>query len=179
MKMLVVIDMQNDFINMALGTKEAQGIVPVVADKIKNIRYGDIVVTTCDTHYNDYLNTLEGKKLPVKHCIMGTEGWELNEEVRKELEAIDSQTDRPVWINVTKNTFGYLKWEEILNRFPIDEIEICGLCTDICVISNALILRAMRPNMKITIDHTACAGVTPEAHEAALAVAKSCQIDVI
>lgn len=177
MKLLVVVDMQKDFVNMALGTKEAAEIVPVVAGKIKTAKDA-IVVTTFDTHDGGYMNTLEGEKLPVPHCIFGTEGYELVEEVAKALA--ENPGGYKQWIKLSKFTFGTFDFRDILDNNPdIDEIEICGLCTDICVISNALILRAMRPNMKIVIDHAACAGVTPKKHEAALEVAASCQIDVI
>lgn len=177
MKILVVVDMQKDFVNMALGTKEAQKIVPNVVKKI-NEANGQVVITTYDTHGHDYLDTLEGQKLPVPHCIPDTDGWMLDDAVREALEADDRVLEE--WIEVTKPTFGYMKWQDILKDIPdIEEIEICGLCTDICVISNALILRALMPNTKMVIDHTCCAGVTPEKHEAALEVARSCQIDVI
>jgi len=174
MKILIVVDMQNDFVSMALGTPEAQVIVPNVVDKIDKCRAaGDVILFTKDTHYNDYMETLEGEKLPVPHCIINTDGWKIIPEIEiKEKEAI-----------IPKYTFGYENWrktlEDIMRFNQIDEIELCGLCTDICVISNALILRALYPNMPITVDAQCCAGVTSEKHKAALEVMKSCQIDVI
>lgn len=172
MKILIVVDMQNDFVSMALGTSEAQTIVPAVVKKIEECRAtNDVVVFTKDTHYENYMETLEGEKLPVPHCIVATEGWHIIPEI--EVKANEEV--------ISKNTFGYDNWVRVLNNWidTIDEIEICGLCTDICVISNALILRALYPNTHITVDAKCCAGVTPEKHQAALEVMKSCQIDVI
>lgn len=170
MKILIVVDMQNDFVSMALGTPEAQAIVPEVVKRINEHRAaGDVIIFTHDTHYDYYMETLEGKKLPVPHCIVNTKGWELIPEIEV--------TENDLFI--LKNTFGYEGWEEEISNFAVDEIELCGLCTDICVISNALILRALYPNMPITVDAKCCAGVTPEKHKAALEVMKSCQIDVI
>lgn len=174
MKILIVVDMQNDFVSMALGTPEAQVIVPAVVEKINNSRaMDDVVIFTKDTHYDDYMESLEGEKLPVPHCIKDTEGW----EIIPEIETFEND------LVVNKRTFGYEEWQAALSNIlfynPIDEIEICGLCTDICVISNALILRALYPNMPITVDAKCCAGVTPKKHQAALEVMKSCQINVI
>ena len=175
-KLLIVIDMQNDFIDGALGTEEAQGIVENVVNKIKENKDNQIFVTY-DTHNEDYFNTLEGKKLPVEHCIHKTKGWQLNDEVENVLEECKN-VDR-----ILKPTFGYTLWENrirmLMNLNDIKEIEICGLCTDICVVSNALILRAMFPNVIIKIDKNCCAGVTPESHEAALKTMAMCQIDII
>lgn len=172
MKILIVVDMQNDFVSMALGTPEAQAIVSDVVKKINEYRVADdVVIFTKDTHYENYMETLEGEKLPVPHCIIATEGWHIIPE-------IEVKADEKV---ISKNTFGYNDWMDILDNWidSIDEIELCGLCTDICVISNALILRMLYPNMSITVDAKCCAGVTPEKHKAALEVMKSCQIDVI
>lgn len=171
MKILIVVDMQNDFVSAALGTPEAQAIVPNVVEKIKAHRAEkNVVIFTQDTHTIDYMDSLEGQKLPVLHCVAYTWGWEIIPE-------IDTKDDEVV----TKVTFGYDDWMGIIDSIidDTDEIEICGLCTDICVISNALILRALYPNMPITVDAKCCAGVTPEKHKAALEVMKSCQIDVI
>ena len=174
MKVLVVVDMQNDFIDGALGTKEAQAIVPNVVEKIKNF-VGRILVTF-DTHANDYLNSLEGKNLPVKHCIEYTKGWQLREEVKEILNQKNYVS------SFTKPSFGsivlgqYLK--DLAEIEPIDSIEIIGLCTDICVISNALILKAFLPEIPITVDASCCAGVTPESHKNALEAMKMCQINV-
>lgn len=175
MKILIVVDMQNDFVSMALGSPEAQAIVPFAVEKINKSRTaGDVIIFTRDTHYRNYMETLEGKKLPVPHCIVATKGWEIIPE-------IEVQTDEEI---VPKDTFGYDDWIGIIDSIvvdtnEIDEIKLCGLCTDICVISNALILRALYPNIPITVDAKCCAGTTPEKHNAALEVMKSCQIDII
>ena len=164
-KTLIVIDMQNDFINMALGTKEAVAIVPNVKAKIeKYAENGDEIIYTRDTHGADYLDTPEGKKLPVTHCIKGTEGWEIADGLYKDGCKI-----------IDKPTFGWTDWyKEVL-----EEVEIVGLCTDICVVSNALIIKATFPRAKITVDKSCCAGVTPESHNAALTTMQMCQIDVV
>lgn len=164
-KVLIIVDMQNDFVTGSLGSKEAQAIVPNVKKKI--IEYadrGDRVIFTRDTHEENYLDTPEGKKLPVKHCINGTAGWQIVPGL--EIENCEY---------VNKPTFGWLQWD----RFGAqDEIELIGVCTDICVISNALILKAKYPEAIISVDASCCAGVTPEKHKAALEVMKSCQVDV-
>lgn len=165
---LIVVDMQNDFIDGSLGTKEAQAIVPNVNKKIEEYQSrGDMIFFTRDTHDENYLDTYEGKNLPVKHCIKGTKGWEI----------LDNLTV-PNCRYIDKTTFGTFAWR---NHTYIQngEIELCGLCSDICVVSNALILRAMFPNTVITVDASCCAGVTPEKHKAAMEVMKSCQINVI
>lgn len=176
MKILFVIDMQNDFIDGALGTKEAKEIVPNVVKKIKEAK-DKLVIATYDTHKEDYLNTLEGLKLPVLHCIHKTEGWQLNKDVENALN------DCPIVDKRLKLTFGYTEWNKVIKEFvdekDIEEIEICGLCTDICVVSNALILRALYRNIPIKIDSKCCAGVTLETHEAALKTMQMCQIDII
>lgn len=163
---LIVIDMQNDFIDGALGTKEAQAIVPNVKKKIEEYEArGYDIVYTRDTHQNNYLDTNEGKNLPVKHCIEGTDGWQIADELY--------WNPRPI---VDKPTFGNLNWNM---WFDFEEVELVGLCTDICVVSNALILKAMYPEINITVDASCCAGVTPESHQAALTTMKMCQINVI
>lgn len=165
MKTLIVIDMQNDFLTGSLGTKEAQAIVPNVKKKIQEyVNRGDQIIFTRDTHYSNYLETQEGKMLPVEHCIYDTEGWEIVDE----LEVMNC-------IYVNKTSFGWDGWLKL----NYEEIELIGVCTDICVISNALILKAQFPEVKITVDASCCAGVTPGLHEAALKVMKSCQINVI
>jgi nicotinamidase-related amidase len=180
MKILIVIDMQKDFIDGSLGTEEAQTIVPAVVKKIKTLKDGDMLITTKDTHTENYLDTLEGKKLPVKHCIMGTDGWMLNEDIVQAFEEMVEELGAENCFTILKYTFGHKDWESILPDIEkVDEIEICGLCTDICVVSNALILRALYPNTIIKVDSKCCAGVTPETHEKALATMKMCQIDVI
>ena len=175
MKLLVVVDMQNDFIDMALGTPEAQAIVPNVKAKVKQyVKNGDKVVYTRDTHTKDYLNTAEGKRLPVPHCIQFSEGWQIRGEVY-EFRA-------PIFDKVT---FGYDKWmheltyRDIINPNELESIEIVGLCTDICVISNAMILKAQFHETPIIVDSSCCAGVTPESHYRALEAMKMCQIEVI
>lgn len=171
-KILVVVDMQNDFIDGSLGTAEAVAIVPAVKEKITAaVAEGKEIIFTRDTHGVDYLSTFEGKYLPVEHCIEGTFGW----EIRKELE--EAAKDAVVY---NKPTFGITDWKEKLGDLTEeDEIEVCGLCTDICVLSNALILRAYYPFVEITVDAKACAGVTPDTHNAALASMGCCQIQVI
>lgn len=163
---LIVIDMQKDFIDGVLGTKEAVAIVPRVKKKIEEYKAsGREIIYTRDTHFEDtYMKSLEGKKLPVKHCIKDTEGWQLEHGLYVEGSKI-----------IDKLTFGYVGW----NEYDFTDVEICGLCTDICVVSNALILRGNNPNMDILVDAACCAGVTPEKHSAALEVMRSCQIDVV
>lgn len=168
-KVLIVIDMQNDFITGNLGSKEAEAIVPAVVKKIREWD-GDMIVTL-DTHEENYMETLEGHYLPVPHCIRMTDGWEINEEV---LGAMS-----PQYVTIKKPTFGSIELPKLLERNNYKEFHIIGLCTDICVISNALLLRAHYPNSKIVCDARCCAGVTPEKHKAALEVMKSCQIEVI
>ncbi len=164
-KTLIVVDMQNDFIDGSLGTKEAQAILPKVKAKIQEYQArGDEILFTRDTHQADYLNTPEGRKLPVEHCIAGTHGWEIAEGL-----------EVPGCVIIDKPTFGWLHW----NERTFGEIEILGLCTDICVVSNALILKAAFPDVEITVDAECCAGVTPETHKAALETMKMCQINVI
>lgn len=176
-KILVVVDMQNDFIDGSLGTIEAIGIVDAAADRIK--KFEGKIYATLDTHFDNYLDTAEGKKLPVRHCIKGTKGWQLNGKIKTALEGKEC-------VRVEKNTFGSTKLalyvgEDIKEcRFADKDIsiELIGLCTDICVVSNALLLKAFYPEVNITVDARCCAGVTPAAHEAAIATMKSCQIDV-
>lgn len=164
-KTLIVVDMQNDFIDMALGTKEAVAIVPNVKAKIEEyVKNGNEIIYTRDTHSEDYLDTSEGKKLPVPHCIKGTKGWEIADGLYVEGCKI-----------IDKPNFGWPHW----NNEAFENVEIIGLCTDICVVSNALIIKAMFPDAKVKVDRTCCAGVTPESHNAALVTMQMCQIDVI
>ncbi len=170
-KVLIVVDMQKDFIDGSLGTKEAEAIVPVVAEEIEqNIKQNAKVIFTRDTHQENYLETNEGKYLPVKHCIENTMGWKIHEDLFKEQLLSDAEI-------INKPTFGFTDWKEYIPS-DVDEIELIGLCTDICVVSNALILKAMYPEVKMTVRADACAGVTPEKHEAALETMRSCQIEV-
>ena len=167
MKTLVVVDMQNDFIDGSLGTNEAQSIVPNVARKIEEYRVkGDQIIFTRDTHQKNYLETQEGKKLPVEHCIEGTDGWQITDELTVKEEDLV----------INKVTFGYT-WDK--NIIKGTEIELIGLCTDICVISNALVLKAVFPETPISVDASCCAGVTPKSHENALEAMKMCQIEII
>ena len=166
---LIVIDMQNDFIDGALGTKEAQAIVPNVKKKIEEYKArGDTIVFTRDTHFDNYFETNEGKHLPVKHCIRNTRGWEIADGLVLEGSNI-----------FDKHTFGYAYWRDYIKIEQFTDIELVGLCTDICVVSNALILKAQFPEINITGDASCCAGVTPESHQAALTTMKMCQINVI
>ena len=171
MKILVVVDMQNDFIDGALGTPEAQKIVPVVVEKIKG--WTGEIYATMDTHQPDYLTTQEGRNLPVTHCIEGTPGWEIAPAIREALTNVTC---------LTKPTFGSRSLAETLaivnQNQPIEEIVLIGLCTDICVISNAMVLKAFLPEVLITVDASCCAGVTPESHRAALDTMKMCQIQI-
>lgn len=173
-KMLVVVDMQNDFIDGALGTKEAAAIVPRVIEKIKNFP-GQIFYTR-DTHDEHYMDTQEGKNLPVKHCIVNTHGWELQEDI----DALARERKSMIF---DKPTFGSMGLAGCLNGIAkvasIDEIELIGLCTDICVISNALLLKAVLPDTKISVDSSCCAGVTPKSHENALKAMAMCQVEIL
>ncbi|MBR5932503.1 MAG: cysteine hydrolase [Treponema sp.] len=169
MKLLIVIDMQNDFIDGALGTKEAVAIVPAVAQKIIDARKaGDMVVFTRDTHHENYLATQEGKNLPVVHCIKDTQGWQISDV----LDVADSRIfDKP--------SFGSVELSDFAAALDgLTEIELVGLCTGICVISNAFILKAKLPEVKISVDAKCCACVTPESHKTALDAMKLCQINV-
>lgn len=171
-KLLIVVDMQNDFVDGALGTPEAQAIVPNVVNKIKNWD-GDIFCTQ-DTHREDYLSTREGKHLPVVHCVEGTDGHKINEEVFSEL----CEYPRHM-VTLNKYTFGSTALPEIIRPLEYDYIELVGLCTDICVVSNAMILKAHFPEIDIAVDASCCAGVTPESHNAALTTMQMCQIGII
>ena len=164
--------MQNDFIDGALGSPEAQAIVPNVKRKIEEYKArGDEIIFTRDTHFENYLETNEGKNLPVKHCIKDTDGWQIADELCAEKYA--------TYEHINKPTFGYKFWNTYFFDTNIEEIELIGLCTDICVVSNALILKAQYPEIKITVDASCCAGVTPDTHKAALTTMKMCQINVI
>ncbi|MBO5870897.1 MAG: cysteine hydrolase [Clostridia bacterium] len=169
---LIIVDMQKDFVDGALGTKEAVAIVPNVCEYINQFD-GDIFVTL-DTHYDGYMNTSEGKNLPVPHCIKGTEGHKLDENV---LNALGNKS----FEYIEKITFGSIDLPEILKAKYGDDftVTLLGLCTDICVISNALILKANFPENEISVVENCCAGVTPEKHNCAIETMKSCQIKVI
>ena len=172
---LIVVDMQNDFITGSLGTKEAQAIVPNVKKKISEYqKRGDEIIFTRDTHFANYLETNEGKHLPVEHCIENTNGWQVAPEL-----------DIPSCEHINKTTFGHPYWDMIKDRYDnlvarhFEDVEIIGVCTSICVISNALILKALFPEINLTVDASCCACVTTESHKAALTSMKMCQINVI
>ena len=167
---LIVVDMQNDFIDGALGTREAQAIVPRVVDKIRG--FSGRVMATRDTHQADYPHTQEGRKLPVPHCVEGTHGWQIHPDVQALLT--EPPVDKPVFGSAQ---LGRMLAEENA-RAPIASITLVGLCTDICVISNAMILRAFLPETEITVDAACCAGVTPTSHRTALAAMKPCQVRI-
>ena len=163
-KTLIVVDMQKDFIDGALGTKEAVAIVENVRKKIAKYQAnGDEIIFTRDTHQPNYLETNEGKHLPMEHCIKGTEGWQIGEGLGVEGA-----------IYIDKPSFGFMNWKD----YDLEEVEIVGLCTDICVVSNALIIKATYPEIRVSVDANCCAGVTPESHEAALTTMKMCQVEV-
>ena len=164
-KTLIVIDMQNDFIDGALGTPEAVAIVENVKAKIKEyVDNEDEIIYTMDTHRRDYLDTNEGKHLPVEHCIEGTRGWEIADGLYVE--------GCP---KILKNNFGFMDWK----NYNLEDVEIIGLCTDICVVANALIIKTAFPEIPIKVDSKCCAGVTPATHAAALETMKMCQIEVV
>ena len=174
-KFLIVVDMQNDFIDGSLGTPEAQKMLPEAVKVIEQARReGDTVIATLDTHGENYLETAEGRKLPVEHCIRGTKGWEIHPAVQAALGNA---------ILVEKPTFGSMKLphiiEENLSEEDVPVITLMGLCTDICVVSNTLLLKAAFPEAAIRVAERACAGVTREKHEAALETMRSCQVDMI
>lgn len=169
-KVLVVVDMQNDFIFGSLGTKEAQIILANVVEKINECKaQGYEILVTLDTHGDDYMSTQEGKKLPVEHCVKGTNGWELAPEVAQAVEGCKQYE---------KGTFGSKELVLDLVQMNPEEIEFVGLCTDICVVSNVLLTKAWLPETSLAVDSRCCAGVTPESHEAALSTMASCQIEI-
>jgi len=164
MKTLIVVDMQKDFVDGALGTSEAVAILDNVKAKIKEyIDNGDEVIFTRDTHHDNYMDTNEGKHLPVVHCIEGSDGWQIYDGLYVEGCKI-----------IDKPSFGYTGWTD----FNFEEVELIGLCTDICVVSNALILKALFPEIKVSVDSKCCAGVTVDSHEAALKTMGMCQVEV-
>lgn len=169
-KVLVVVDMQKDFIDGVLGTKEAEAIVENVAAKIKSFE-GEIVFTR-DTHFDNYAETQEGRKLPVPHCIKGTAGWQIDTRIE------NFRTDEMKVFD--KLTFGSVELAQYLaEEKKIESIELVGLCTDICVISNAMLIKAFMPEMTVMVDEKCCAGVTPESHQNALEAMKMCQIEIV
>ena len=176
MKVLAVIDMQNDFIDGSLGTKEAESIVPGVAGMIRE--FDGKVIATRDTHGEDYLSSAEGKNLPVVHCVKGTKGWEIRPEIQKVLD------EKPGSMVIDKPTFGSVELGERVGSLKdtdggVEEIALIGLCTDICVISNALLLKAYLPEVPVRVIESCCAGVTPQSHSQALEAMKMCQIEIV
>ena len=174
-KTLIVIDMQNDFVTGALKNPAAEAIIPNIKKKIEEYQSrGDEIIFTRDTHFANYLNTLEGKHLPVEHCIENTWGWEVVPEL-----------DIPECEHVNKTTFGHSFWdikkdekENVFERY-FNEVELVGVCTSICVLSNSLIIKAMHPEVEVTVDASCCACITPESHAAALLAMKTAQVNVI
>lgn len=171
MNLLIVVDMQNDFINGSLGTKEAQAIVPAVKARILEAMEDRWqVIFTKDTHSIDYLKTQEGKNLPIKHCLRGSDGWQLHPELQ------DLSIGSSVF---EKGSFGSLELAEYVSSLNPDAIEVIGLCTDICVVSNVALLKAYCPEVPMSVRANCCAGVTPEAHEHALTTMKSLQVEIL
>jgi len=172
-KFLIVVDMQKDFVDGALGSAEAAAIVPAAVEKING--FDGEIFATFDTHFENYLNTSEGRKLPVPHCIKGTDGWKLDTNIEAALE-------KKGFTPVEKYTFGSVDLPELIRKAAGGEtfsIELIGLCTDICVISNALLLKANFPEAAMTVYKNCCAGVTAAKHDAALETMRSCQIDIL
>lgn len=192
MKILVVVDMQKDFINGSLGTKEAQAIVPKVADLIRSKATEDtMIIFTADTHDNNYAHSLEGKNLPVAHCIKGTDGWSIDEAITnayietfnkyRKIDILNGAFNEGV---VEKPTFGSVDLQNIFYEIdeeiePIEEITFCGLCTGICVLSNVILAKATFPEVPINVVADCCACVSPESHQTALDAMKLCQINII
>lgn len=171
-KVLIIIDMQVDFITGALGNAQCRAIVPNVAAKIKAAREsGTDIIFTMDTHGENYLDTQEGRMLPVPHCISGTEGWQIIPELRSAADECGRK--------VEKGTFGSMELGRYLSAEGYEEAELIGVCTDICVISNAMTIKAFSPELAVTVDASCCAGVTPESHRTALEAMKACQIHIV
>ena len=171
-RFLIVVDMQKDFVDGALGSEEAVAIVPAVVKKIEE--FDGEILATFDTHFENYMQTAEGKNLPVPHCIKGTDGWQLD-------KAVAAALDKKSYTPVEKLTFGSVDLPAMIQKLAQGEefsFELIGLCTDICVVSNALLLKASFPEAPIAVDAACCAGVTPEKHEAALETMRSCQIEI-
>ena len=182
MKILIVVDMQNDFITGALGTQEAQSVVNRVVQRIKDSK-DELILFTQDTHQDDYLDTPEGKKLPIVHCIEGTEGWQIHEKILDAWRKNTSTIRVPELENNSfmKPVFGSIELVDFLKSKAADiaEIELLGVCTDICVISNAIMIKNTLPEIPIAVNATCCAGVTPQSHQEALNTMKMCHIDLV
>lgn len=167
-KLLIVVDMQNDFVTGSLGTEEAKKIIPNVRERIeKAVKEGWDIWFTKDTHEEDYLKTQEGKKLPVEHCIRQTQGWEIVNDLKKYVKFV-----------IEKPTFGSMKLAEAVKENNYEEVELIGLCTDICVVSNALLIKAICSELPIAVSENCCAGVTVDTHEAAIRTMQMCQIEI-
>lgn len=186
MRVLVVVDVQKDFVDGALGSIAAQSIIPHMRKRIKEYADGEtLILFTKDTHEENYLETFEGVRLPVEHCVRGTPGWSLVKDISTLADGYSNfliySDEEVVRSRILKETFGSIKLCEILKKYEseITDITFMGFCTDICVISNALMVRAYLPNTRIIVDASCCAGSTLDKHLAALEVMKSCQIDVI
>ena len=178
MKILAVIDMQNDFVSGSLGSKEAEAIVEKVVEKIN--RFDGYIAATFDTHHADYLETQEGRNLPVLHCVDGADGWNLEEHV---LRALCSKMEHGSTVcTFKKPTFGSTALADWISHLylteEVEEVVLVGLCTDICVISNAMLIKAFLPEVKVTVDAACCAGVSPASHNNALAAMRMCQINI-
>ena len=168
-KLLIVVDMQNDFVTGALGSKDAVQILPNVMKKLRLARENKVaVVFTRDTHFENYSDTQEGKKLPVLHCVKDTRGWEIVDGLYEEGELV---FDKP--------TFGSVELAQFVKEEGFDEVELIGVCTDICVVSNALLIKAYCPETKVQVSADCCAGVTKESHESALRTMSSCQVEIL
>ena len=174
MKVLIIVDVQNDFIIGSLGTNEACTVVPNIVDKIKNLDNDSLIILTQDTHNANYLCTNEGKNLPIEHCIENTWGWEFYSRI---INAIKNTQVK--YVVAPKHTFGSLNVTLLCGTENVTDIEIVGLCTDICVITNVLLVKATCPEKSITVDAKCCAGTSKELHECALSVMRSCQVNVI
>jgi len=175
-KLLVIVDMQNDFATGSLANPDAEKIIPGIVELIKNWD-GDIAITM-DVHASDYLNTQEGKRLPIEHCICGTKGYKLVKDIQDALEAFYDLPETNLYSFYKEDTFGSDRLGCHVEDFKYDEIYFCGTCTDICVISNAIICKSFAPETRIIILKDLCAGTTPENHENALKAMKQCQIDI-
>lgn len=169
-KLLIIVDMQNDFIDGALANPAAQAIVPGIVELAKN--WEGRICVTYDTHKENYMETQEGRNLPVPHCITGTVGHKLNAD-------IESVIYNKVNYSIYKPTFGFADWVQYGFNFHFDEVVVVGTCTDICVVSNVLAIKAAYPELKVTVIENLCAGLSPEKHAAAIEVMKSCQVNVI
>lgn len=168
-KVIVVIDMQNDFIDGALGTKEAQVMLPHLVAKLEREKDA-LLIFTQDTHSKNYMETQEGRNLPVPHCIKPEKGWEIAPSLQPFVKKAAAVIEKPA--------FGSLELPKAVAKLQPDEVELVGLCTDICVISNAMILKAAFPELPVAVDASCCAGVTPTSHDNALQAMKMCQVDI-